>query len=489
MRLTTAARGTRHLLLAAATLACCAPGFAAAGTGRIPITTKSEEARRLYLQGRDLLEKLRAPEARKLFEQAVAKDPDFALAQLGLANTAPSPKAFFEDLQRAVAAAPKASPAEQQMILGFDAGVRSDPARQKEQYEKLVAAYPEDARALNLLGNYYFGRQDYAQAVELFTKVVKLAPDFSQPYNQLGYAYRFLGRYDEAEAAFKKYVELIPDDPNPYDSYAELLMKRGRFQESIASYQKALAQDPHFVASYVGIALDQLYMGHSEEARATLEKLEQQARNPGERRTALGRVAFTYLMDGDADQAISSIRAQSAASAPGDDTALSGDAAFTGTILLENGRFDEAAREYARALKLIEEASVPAAVKAAVERGNLSNRARLAVAAGRLDEAEKLVEEYAAAVAGPKVAFELRQSHELQGLLALARKDYGRAAQELALANQQDPRVLYNLALAEHGRGARDAARKACQEAADHNGLNFNYAFVRAKARKLLTEL
>src|SRR5262249_18817906 len=38
---------------------------------KIPITTTSDDARKLYLQGRDLAEKLRATDARGYYEQAV----------------------------------------------------------------------------------------------------------------------------------------------------------------------------------------------------------------------------------------------------------------------------------------------------------------------------------------------------------------------------------------------------------------------------------
>ena len=78
--------------LASATLA------AEAADQKIPITTSSEEARQLYLKGRDLAEKLRATDARVLYAQAAAKDSGFALAQLGLANTAGTAKEFFDAL-------------------------------------------------------------------------------------------------------------------------------------------------------------------------------------------------------------------------------------------------------------------------------------------------------------------------------------------------------------------------------------------------------
>src|SRR5215510_1897747 len=77
---------------------------------KVPITTASEEARTLYLKGRDLMEKLRGTDARAAFTQAVAKDKDFALAYLGLANTSASAKDFFDAIGRAVALAGKVSP-------------------------------------------------------------------------------------------------------------------------------------------------------------------------------------------------------------------------------------------------------------------------------------------------------------------------------------------------------------------------------------------
>ena len=137
--------------------------------------------------------------------------------------------------------------------------MRGDQTGQKSHLDQLTAAFPRDERALNTLGAFHFGRQEYEQAIAAYEKAIAINPAFSQPYNQMGYAYRFIGRNDEAEKAFKKYIELIPDDPNPYDSYAELLMKLGRFDESIKSYEKALSVNGHFVASYIGIGLDQIY--------------------------------------------------------------------------------------------------------------------------------------------------------------------------------------------------------------------------------------
>jgi tetratricopeptide (TPR) repeat protein len=185
------------------------------GGDKIPITTSSDEARKLYLEGRDLLEKLRATDARHLFEQAVAKDPNFALAYVGLANTAGTNGEFVAATARATALADKVSEGERHLILALDSALKGDAAGNLKHLSDLVALFPNDERAHNQLGQLYFGRQEYTTAISHYVKATAINPSFSTAYNQLGYAYRFLEKYDDAETAFKKYVELIPNDPNP----------------------------------------------------------------------------------------------------------------------------------------------------------------------------------------------------------------------------------------------------------------------------------
>ncbi|HEX6738778.1 MAG TPA: tetratricopeptide repeat protein [Vicinamibacteria bacterium] len=479
----------RRSLLLAAALGAALPSARAQDAKKIPITTTSKEALASYLEGRDLFEKLRATDARAALQKAVARDTGFALGHLALANTAPSTQEFFAALKQAVALSPKATEAERHMILGFDAGVRSDPEGQRDHYAKLVAAYPNDERAHNLLAGHYFGRQDWKAAIEEYKKATAINPAFSQPYNQMGYAHRFLGEYDQAEQAFKKYIELIPGDPNPYDSYAELLMKMGRFAESIQNYEKALAADKNFVASYIGIGHDQVFMGQPEKARETYARLTAVARTNGERRQALFQVADSYVHEGQYQKAVEAIEKASAlAEADGDKGTLPGDLNFIGNILVEAGQPDAALARFRKAVALSAQTDVPEAVKEGVRRNALANEARVALARNDTAGARSKAEEYAAQVAVRKVPFEVRQSHEINGLVALQAKDYPRAVEELAQANLQDPRVLFHLGVAYRGQGDAAQATARLKGAAEFNGLGFNYGFVRAKAKKLLAE-
>jgi lipopolysaccharide biosynthesis regulator YciM len=128
---------------------------------------------------------------------------------------------------------------------------------------------------------------------------------------------------------------------------------------------------------------------------------------------------------------------------------------------------------------------VPDEVKQATRRTHVFEEGRVAVARNDLATAKAKSAEYARQVAPKKRPFEVRAQHELAGMIALAEKDYATAVTELQAANQQDPRILYFLALATKGAGDTARAAKFATKAANFNGLAFNYAFVRNKARKL----
>jgi tetratricopeptide (TPR) repeat protein len=458
-----------------------------AAAAKVPLTTSSSEARELYLKGRDLAEKLRATDAREYYTQAVAKDANFAMGYIGLANTSGTTKEFIDAVTRAVSLANQVSEGERHIILGQESAMKGNPAGTLSHYTELVRLYPNDERAQTLLGNLYFGRQDYDNAIKHFVKATTINPSFSQPYNQLGYAYRFVERMTEAETAFKKYVQLIPNDPNPHDSYAELLLKLGRFDEAIKAYEKALSIDPNFVASYVGIGNAHLSAGRFDDARKAFSRIATVARTTGERRLARFWTAASYVHEGATDKALDELRAGYAlAQTEHDAGSMSGDLTQMGDVLREAGRLDEALAKYNEAVSVIEQASVPAELKAATKRNHVFEEARVAVARGDVRTAKAKAAEYGTLIAGRNAPFELRQQHELAGLIALAEKRSTDAVQELTRANQQDPRILYLTAVALRDAGDLQKATVLAAKAAKFNGLAFSYGYVRTKAAKIV---
>ena len=454
-------------------------------SGKIPITTSSQEALENYLKGRDLFDKLQAQESMQYFRNAVAADSNFAIAYLNLSFTVPSAKEFFENLNIAVSLADKVSEGERLWIKGVEEGVNGFPMKQRDSYEILVKKYPNDERAHNLLGTNYFAQQEYAEAIKAYTKATTINPEFSQPYNQLGYAHRFLEQYDEAEKAFKKYIELIPNDPNPYDSYAELLMKIGKFEKSINFYNKALSFNPNFVASHIGIATNLNFLDNHDEARVQLKRLEEIARNDGERRAAYFATAVSYIDQGETTKALDALNQQYESNKEiNDPTAMAGNLNIMGLVLLESDQLENAIKKFDSALEIVVQSDRSEEVKDNFRRGHLFSTAYAALKQADFDKANAKAEEYAKqaiAVDNPNL---IRASHQLKGMIALEEKDYDTAVAELIQSSQQNPYNLYRLALAYEGKGDKDNADLFMKKAADFNGLNnINYAFVRRMMR------
>ena len=457
-------------------------------SGKIAITTSSEDARKEFLAGRELSEKLRLTDSIQHFDKAISLDPNFALAHLNRANVSPTGKEFFEHLKHAVSHADKASDGERMLIQSAEAGANGNPTKQKEILEKLVSAYPNDERAHFNLGGYYFGQQDYAKAIAHYKRATEIAPDYSTAYNILGYAYRQNEAYGDAENAFKKYIELIPNDPNPYDSYAELLLKMGRFDEAITQYNKALAIDPNFVNSYFGIAAAQTYKGNASDAQAELQKITQKARSDGERRTALFGQMVVAVDNGKLDQALAEVEKQYALGQKSNDVpAMAGDLQLKGNILLEMSRHDDAKKAFDQALKTTSDSNLSPEVKDNAARVHRYNLARVAIVKKDIATAKTESEAFRTAAESAKNANQLKQAHELAGRIALEEKNYDTAITELAQANQQNPDVLYLLGQAYQGKGDGAKARENFTKAAKFNSLpQLNYAFVRNKAQKAL---
>jgi tetratricopeptide (TPR) repeat protein len=453
--------------------------------GKIPVTTASAEAKTEFLQGRDLSEKLRITDSIAHFEKAASLDPSFALAELSLANSAPTGREFFEHLDKAVSLADKASNGEKLLILATQAGANNNPVKQKELLDQLAAAYPNDERAHFNMGGYYFGQQEFPQAIEHYKKATEIAPTYSSAWNLLGYAYRQNADYTNAEKAFQKYIELIPGDPNPYDSYAELLLKEGKFDESITQYRKALAIDSNFLASHTGIAADLMYMGKPDEAAAELANITKKARNDGERRNAMFGLTVLHADGGKMSKALAEVDKQYALGEKTKDVpAMAGDLQLKGNILLEMGKAAEAKAAYERGLKMIEESSLSQEIKDNNKLVIHNNLARVALAQKDLTAAKTEAEEFRKGAEASRNPAQIRLAHELAGMIALAEKDYDKALSELQMANQQNPRNLYRMCQAHEGKGDKEKAKELCKQAAEFNSLpQLNYAFIRTKAK------
>jgi tetratricopeptide (TPR) repeat protein len=454
---------------------------------KLPITTASEEARKEFLAGRDLAERLLATDSIQHFDKAISLDPKFAIAELSRANVSPTAREFFEHLGKAVSLAGAASNGERLLIMASEAGANNNPQQQLDYLQQLVAAHPDDERAHFNLGGYYFGQQEFPKAIEQYKKSAELNSSYSPVFNILGYAYRQNGDYANAEQAFKKYIELIPNDPNPYDSYAELLLKMGKFDASIEQYRKALGVDQNFVNSHLGIAAALMYQDKASAAAAELQKLTEKARTDGERRIALFGQTVVSADRGALAEALTLVDKQYALGEKTKDVpAMAGDLQLKGILLLESMKPADAQAQFERALKMTEESTLSEPIKNNARVGQHQNLALVALAKKDYRAAKSHADEFLKGVEASGNPAQVRQAHGLLGRVALEQKDNDTAIAELGKGNQQDPAVLYRACLAFEGKGDHTKAKESCAKAAEFNSLpQINYALVRSKAKKM----
>ena len=250
--------------------------------------TENLDAYSLFLRGRDCISRA-TPEwlakGRECVEQAIALDPSYALAYIGLANYfGVSAVAGFmagsEAFPRIKSAALTAlklddTLAEAHAILGAARGMGDfDWAGAERGFQRALELNPASpivhfhygANCLRPLG-----RLD--EAVSEVRRALELDP-LSMVYNPvLGQLYGVAGQHDLAIAQLRHSMELDPSSYVPHVWLARVYGRMGRLEEAIAAAEKACQLSGRNSATMGVLARAYGRAGRRDEARALLEEL------------------------------------------------------------------------------------------------------------------------------------------------------------------------------------------------------------------------
>jgi len=452
----------------------------------IPITTASEEARTLFLQGRDQLENIDYAAAARHFDRAIEKDPGFALAFLYRSLAGGSAQTAEENMEKAQALSANASEGERLLVAFYKASNEARGAAALQSMDKLLALYPDDKRLKTYAGFYFQTHSDNAKAIELYQQALQIDKEYAPAYNYLGYANMAVGDYPAAEKAFLEYIRLMPHLPNPYDSYAEFLLKRGRYDESIVQYQKAYDTDNQFTGSLSGIGNNYLFMGEYDKARNYYERYFSESPRISDKLIALRLQARSYLYQDKVDEAMAAYARHQAFAEKEKESAILITTAFNeGFVLSEMGRPVEGLRQCTEAAAMIDRSEL--AIHA---RENLQINGTywltLVNAANRLfDKAQVSLADYVAAIRLRNNPDESISLHALLGYLAFQDKRWdGAIAQLQRLEN--DPWALFYRARCLQKKGDQQGARLLFDRVVHWNQESLNLAVVWSRARKAL---
>ena len=452
----------------------------------VPITTKSDEARKIFMEGRQMFENIRWDEARELFSRAIENDPDFAMAHLyrGFTYIGSSAMDLQNNLQHAVDLAPKVSEGERLMIEAENAFfIENNPVKGIELFEQLVQKFPKDKRAHDDLGTVYYFRDEDDKAIAELEKAIEIDSRFAPPYNMLGYAYREKGDYDKAEEAFKNYVGLIPDEANPHDSMADLYTKMGRHEDAIKHYEKAVELNPKFAVSQRKIGTNLMFMGRYDEAREAFRKAMEMEVTPAGRITSKGMFGFSYLYEGKHQKALANadeaIKMATEANLPERAAQIHSGKC---RVYIEMGDLDAAEQSIAECKKVVQGSELRESVKENFAKQALYDEAIIAAKRKDFKTAMAKADKHKAKIEAGKDPKEMENHHALLGHINYIKGDYAKAIDYLKQANQENPYAVYHLALAESKAGDQAKAAKLLEKVANWNQNSLNYALVRSKA-------
>src|SRR6516162_7357262 len=200
--------------------------------------TSDLTAYELYLKGRSVWGKRSGdniPKAIAFYEQAIARDPNYALGYAGLAEAyailpAYTTTAAQDAYPKAKAAAVKA--------LQLD--------------DKLAEAHTALAMILCV------GDLDMADSMSEFQRAIALNPNYATAHHWYGNGPLLaLGRFEEAIAEGKRAIELDPLSPIINADLGQNLYNARRYDEAIAQLRKTLEIDPTFYYAhyFLGMAL------------------------------------------------------------------------------------------------------------------------------------------------------------------------------------------------------------------------------------------
>ena len=241
------------------------------------------------------------------YEQALTKDPQFALAFAGLADAYLSRYSDTRDqlwADKAVFAAQQAQRLDAQLLevqlaLGAAYLTTGKTTEAIVVLKRALELAPNSDHAHRQLARALLEGGRQKEAIAMYRKAVEINPFYWENHNALGTASLRLGDYDGAIAAFKKVVEIEPDNGDGWNNLGATYLQTARFEESIPVFQKALALLPT-AETYTNLGIAYTSLGRYADAVPAYEKAVEL--NPNARQI-VGNLADGYRWSGDTEKA------------------------------------------------------------------------------------------------------------------------------------------------------------------------------------------
>jgi len=214
----------------------------ARGTDNLKAYLKYLQAYEKWIQ----MNKESNPLARQLAEEAIALDPDYAMAYIILAAT------HMMDV-----------------FLGSSKSPKDSIKQAMELNKKAMALDNLLPNAHSQLGLLYTMTRQQDKGVAEAERGVELNPNSSEAHDLLGMTLTFAGRHEEAIPVLKKAIRLAPFAPSKYYYHlGEAYLLTGQCDEAISACEEAVRRGSNTPTAYRIATVAYSICGREEEARA-----------------------------------------------------------------------------------------------------------------------------------------------------------------------------------------------------------------------------
>ncbi|NNE41893.1 MAG: TIR domain-containing protein, partial [Marinicaulis sp.] len=223
-----------------------------------------------YVNGLQHYNKFEYEEAEKNIKTALRISPDFHIARFHLADilNTTSRRNEAREVLAAIPADAMLDARERFYVDGYEKMLDGEYGEAIQVYNKLLAEFPYEIEAQQLLARAYFDSYQEKESVKVLKGLHIQEPENPHVLGALGYQLTSIGELDEAREVLSKYVDLYPDFPNAWELNGALDLRTGDVAAAKEDYQKALELDAAFTPAKIGLAKTQALAGERGEAAA-----------------------------------------------------------------------------------------------------------------------------------------------------------------------------------------------------------------------------
>lgn len=211
--------------------------------------------------------------ARQSFQKTKEQDPRHAMANVYRALVSPSPEDFSLYLQKAKENLETANEFEKLYYTYAETFLKDDWETRLATAQKMVAQYPDKARAYLLLGDTYNQADEPEKARSNYQKAIEMEPAWAAPYMQLTFSYLLRNPTDikQAEKNAKKLVSIAPEG-STYVMLGDVYRAQNDFTKAIEVYSKGIQMDAALPQLYIKRGHAYTFSGNFDKARADYQQ-------------------------------------------------------------------------------------------------------------------------------------------------------------------------------------------------------------------------